>query len=220
MSATLEPILSSRRHRSKRGEPAWDIALLFPMQGEWSEEEYLSLAESMNWMIELNDGVFEVLQMPAVLHQRIVQLLFKMFEAYALATHAGEVFVAPLPVRLWEKQFREPDLVFVRPGRVEDPRASLRAADLVVEVVSPGKESRKRDLQDKRRVYAKASIAEYWLVDPEARTITVLQLVGKKYVEHGKFRGDTEATSVLLPGFKVNVATVFAVGEKGPQIQK
>jgi Uma2 family endonuclease len=216
MSAHSESALLTPKHPPKRGEPAWDIALLFPAQGQWSEEEYLSLCDGTNWLIELNDGVLEVLPMPVVYHQRIVQFLFEILKAFVVAARAGEVFVAPLPIRLWEEQMREPDVVFVRPGRITDPRETLQRADLVIEVVSPGKESRKRDLKDKPQVYAKAGIAEYWIVDPEKRTISVLQLKGKKYAVHGAFKAPSQATSVLLRGLAIDVATVFAAGEKGP----
>jgi Uma2 family endonuclease len=61
----------------------------------------------------------------------------------------------------------------------------------------------------KRGDYAEAGIPEYWIVYPDAGTITVLRLVGGAYREHGVFqRGDT-ATSVLLDGFAVDVQEVL-----------
>ena len=48
--------------------------------------------------------------------------------------------------------------------------------DLVIEVVSAGPESEKRDYEMKRRDYAGAGIDEYWIVDPQKRRITVLTL--------------------------------------------
>lgn len=59
-------------------QPAWDIALLFPAQGEWTEEEFLELEHnSQNRLIELVDGHLEVLPMPDLFHQGIVRFLFK-----------------------------------------------------------------------------------------------------------------------------------------------
>ena len=83
-------------------------------------------------------------------------------------------------------------------------------ADLVMEVVSPGAESRKRDLLQKRRDYAKARIAEYWIIDPARKTITVLHLKGKKYERLGEFKRGNQVTSRLLPGFVVVVSEVFS----------
>ncbi|MBI3463073.1 MAG: Uma2 family endonuclease, partial [Planctomycetes bacterium] len=83
---------------------------------------------------------------------------------------------------------------------------------LVMEVVSEGAESRKRDLETKRREYAAAGIPEYWIVDPEEQKVTVLTLDGGTYRVHGEFRPGETATSVLLRGFAVAVRDVFAVG--------
>ncbi len=87
-------------------------------------------------------------------------------------------------------------------------------ADLVMEVVSDDPEGRRRDLVEKRRDYARAAIGEYWMVDPETRTITVLRLQGKKYAVFGRFRPGQTARSRLLAGFAVAVDDVFA----GPMI--
>ena len=53
-------------------------------------------------------------------------------------------------------------------------------ADLVMEVVSD--DDRRRDVVTKRLEYAKAGIAEYWIVDPQQATITVLKLADGKYL--------------------------------------
>src|SRR5205823_5704641 len=122
---------------------------------------------SENRMIELDDGFLEVLPMPDLFHQRIVRFLFQKLSAYVSRVRLGEVLFAPLPVRLWRLQMREPDIVYLKPGRVKNPRKPPQGADLVMEIVSPGSENRKRDLQEKRRAYAKAKISEYWIIDPE-----------------------------------------------------
>ncbi|NJM40309.1 MAG: Uma2 family endonuclease [Anaerolineae bacterium] len=79
-------------------------------------------------------------------------------------------------------------------------------ADLVMEVLSSNRE---HDLVTKRKEYAEAGIPEYWIIDPQLRTITVLTLANKQYVEHGTFAEGAIAQSVLLSGFEVTVAEVF-----------
>lgn len=83
-------------------------------------------------------------------------------------------------------------------------------ADLVMEVASGDDKDRRRDLVVKRKEYAKARIAEYWIIDPKKQRILVLHLSGKRYVVHGEFtRGDV-AASQLLPGFGVDVSLAFS----------
>lgn len=65
-------------------------------------------------------------------------------------------------------------------------------------------------MKTKREEYALARIPEYWIVDPEVGQITVLTLDGETYVVHGEFKRGEQATSKLLPGFAVDVATALA----------
>jgi Uma2 family endonuclease len=118
-----------------------------------------------------------------------------------------------LHTRTIQHFIREPDIVFARPGRIRKKSGPLLKADLVMEVVSEGPENRKRDLVEKRREYAAAGIREYWIVDPQQKSITVLALRDGKYRVHGKYvRGDV-AKSALLPGFEVDVTACLAAGD-------
>jgi Uma2 family endonuclease len=187
------------------GEPAWEVATLFPAQGAWSEEEYLSL--DTNHLVEFSDGHIEVLPMPSDKHQTIVLFLSAILVAYARQI-GGKVLVAPLRLRLWREKIREPDLLFL--AEANDPRrqnAYWTGADLVIEVVS--RDDPQRDLVTKRSEYAQAGIPEYWIVDPQTATITVLRLEDATYVEHGVFgRGET-ATSAHYADLQAPVSDVL-----------
>jgi Uma2 family endonuclease len=76
-----------------------------------------------------------------------------------------------------------PDIVVVRRSTAKERRSTLLPPDvlLVVEVLSPGNPS--NDLVLKRHEYAVAGIPLYWIVDPAARTLTVLKLEEKGYAE-------------------------------------
>lgn len=214
MATTLSHAKKLKLNGNGVGKPAWDVALCFPMQGDWSEEDYLALdRNSEPRLIELNNGILEFLPMPDMLHQDIVQFLFMALFAFVKDRSIGRAYVAPMPVKLWTKQFREPDVLFLASHRIKDKRKPPKGADLVMEVVSPGAENRKRDLKEKRAVYARARIAEYWIIDPKKKTITVLTLSGKSYKEHGVYKPGDEAASKLLKGFKVAVSDVFAAAE-------
>ncbi len=193
---------------SQRGEPAWELAMLFPPQGYWSEEEYLAL--DTNHRVELVNGCIEVHPMASLAHQLILGFLYRWLDDFVLLHKLGIVLIAPFPVKIVPGTYREPDLVFLKPGRLAggNPR-SVVGADLVLEVVSEGAENRKRDLATKPAEYAAANIAEYWLVDPELQTITVLILDGAAYREHGVFRIGDIATSLLLPGLTLSVQDTF-----------
>ena len=198
---------------SAPGEPTWEVALLYPAQGAWQEEDYLSL--ETNRLVELVDGRLEVLPMPTILHQLIVGFLYQVLQAYSEATSQGLVLFAPLPVRLCSGRYREPDIVYLCPERAKRSDRYPQGADLVMEVLSESEEDRERDLRVKRDEYAAAGIAEYWIVDPQMQQITVLALEGGCYQVHGTFQRGMTATSKSLAGFEVAVEQVFAQAKRG-----
>ena len=82
---------------------------------------------------------------------------------------------------------------------------------LVVEVVSPGDESKpnyKRDYQDKRDQYAAIGIPEYWMVDPEREWVMVGTLVSSAY-QFVTFRGNDAIVSPTFPELKLTAAIVL-----------
>ena len=89
-------------------EPTWAVAHLFPPQGEWTENEFFALHG--NRLIELVDGNLEVLPIPTWLHQLIVKFLVRAVES--ASGGFGEVLDAPLPIRLFEQNIREPDVMY------------------------------------------------------------------------------------------------------------
>ena len=201
---------TTQERAEREREPAWDVARLFPDQGAWDDEDYLGL--STNRLVELSDGHVEVLPMPTMLHQAIVQYLSNLLLAFASAGDLGRVLFAPLRVRLRPGKYAEPDVVFMSAAHRE--RMNNRfwdGADLVMEVVSDGEQDRQRDYVAKRAAYAAAGIAEYWIVDPQQSTITVLALRDGGYAVHGTFAPGEVATSPLLTGFSVSVAATFSI---------
>jgi Uma2 family endonuclease len=202
---------SSAVPRSRRGTPAWEIARYFPEQGAWSEAEYLGLVAYRQ--IEFVDGCLEFLPMPTKTHQRLLQFLFRRLDDFVEDLNLGQVFTAGYRVRIRPGKYREPDVLFATRGRKLDERFAY-GADLVIEIVSAGEEHRARDLIEKRKDYASARVPEYWIVDPQSETITVLTLKRNGYRAHGEFRPGQVATSVLVPGFEVDVAACFKAARK------
>jgi Uma2 family endonuclease len=192
-------------------EPSWELVALFPAQGQWSEEDYLSLENKLDThrLMELVDGRIEVLPVPTEEHQAIIAFLYEMLVAVVRPRRLGKVFFAGIRVRMRTRNFREPDLVFLL-KKNEEKRGNKfwRGADLAMEVVS--EDDPDRDYIDKRTEYARAGIREYWIVDPAKRAITLLGLSkNKTYTRRGVFTDGQTVTSHLLPDFSVAVTAVF-----------
>ncbi len=180
---------------------------LEPLQGLWSEQQYLRLTDQTNHLVEFTDGVIEVLPMPTKQHQAISLFLLLGLLAF-VRPRGGAVFYAPLRLAIRPGKFREPDLMLLLDK--DDARAQDEfwlGADLVVEIVSADRP--KRDTEEKPRDYAEAGIPEYWIVNPLDETVTVLALAGNAYAVHGVFNRGQRATSTLLPGFDLSVDEIF-----------
>ena len=193
-------------------EPVWDLAELFPHQGTWSEDDYLEL--ETNHLMEYSHGQLEVLPMPTLTHQRIAAFLYNRLLAFVGQFMTGaEVLFAPLKVRLGSGKYREPDVIVMLAGHADRLHEQyLDAPDLVIEILSP--DNRQLDLGTKRREYARAGIPEYWIVDPQEATVTVLTLNADQYHVAGRYARDQVAASVLLAGFEVAVNAVWAAAER------
>jgi Uma2 family endonuclease len=180
---------------------------VLPPQGHWSEEEYLVLTDHRNRLIEYTDGFLEALPTPTDKHQSVLKFMFLALNAF-VAVRGGTVQFSPLRLQVRPGKYREPDLVLLLSAN--DPRRQNRfwlGADFALEVVS--EEKPERDLVDKRGDYAECRIPEYWIVNPQTETITVLRLGGDTYEEAGIYRRGESARSGLLAGFSVDVAAVF-----------
>lgn len=197
---------------------AWEVATLFPEQGEWSAEAYLDLTDGTNRRIEFTDGRLEFLAMPTEVHESLVRYLFLALYQFVVAGKLGEVYSNGIRVRVKEHKFRLPDVLFLhrdnykaRHNRVWD------GADLVMEVVSDDPKDRQRDCEQKLIDYAEANVREYWIADPTRRVVTVHSLHDGQYVVQGEFSEGTHATSALLSGFNIDVTALFAVIEDIPE---
>lgn len=206
MSDTIEPHIPSTF-----GGPAWEVAKLFPPQGQWSESDFFRI--HTNQMAELVNGTLEILPMPNWLHQLIVIFLLDGLRDYLKQKQlGGSVQIAPLPTKLFPGTIREPDVFYVSPKNVpRDPTGYPDKLDLVFEVVSSGKEAHDRDYDAKRIDYAKAGISEYWIVDPDEKQITVLGLDGNSYLNLGVFRQGETAQSRYLDGFSIKIDSILAL---------
>jgi Uma2 family endonuclease len=209
MATDLKRVKPDRPRRRGEPEPTWEIARLFPSQGDWSEEEVFALPT--NHFIEYSDGFLEFLPMPTIFHQLILQFLYKQLDAFVVANNLGIVVSSGYKVRLRARKYREPAILFIKgANRSRIKKQYCERADLAIEVVSEG--NRDHDIDTKRVEYAKAGIPEYWIVDPEEGTITVLvrKVRERTYDAHGVFRKGDKASSKCLPGFVIDVSTALS----------
>ncbi|HIE13033.1 MAG TPA: Uma2 family endonuclease [Desulfotomaculum sp.] len=186
---------------------AVEVAQLWPPQGQWTEADYFALPDT-NRLLELSKGELIMPPHPTETHQRIVGMLYRLIHSFVEEHDLGTVRFAPLPVRLWPGKIREPDILFVSKKHADRiGEQAYGPPDLVVEVTSPG--TWRTDRLEKPVEYAQAGVSEYWIVDPDTRTMEVFVLRQGAYVLLGKWGVAEKARSELLEEFEVAVKEVF-----------
>lgn len=199
-------------------EYAWEVATLYPVQGEWSEDEYLELTHYANRRIEFTDGRLAFLPMPAEIHEALVQFLLFAIHRFVEQNKLGKVYSSGVRFRVRASKIRLPDIIFLHKDHFFARHNRVwERADLVMEVVSDDPKDRLRDYKQKLLDFAEAKVAEYWIVDFEQQFVIVHRLDGEKYAIHGQFAREDQATSVLLQGFGVDVAALFGAADDVPE---
>lgn len=200
------------------GNYAWEVATLFPEQGEWSEEEYLRLTDGTNRRIEFTDGRLEFLPMPTEIHETLIRFLFFALHGFVENQQLGKVHWTGIRLRIRPRKIRLPDIIFLHRDHFHARHnRAWDSADLVMEVVSEDPKDRQRDYEQKLLDYAEAKVAEYWIVDYERQVVTVHRLEGEQYRIHGEFQRGSQAASALLDGFAVDVEGLFAEADEVPE---
>lgn len=158
---------------------------------------------------ELLDGELIRMTAPAEIHQRVSILLGWRLIEFVTGNGLGRVYQAPFDVVLSDSDVVQPDLLFVSNERAHVVTAAnvQGAPDLVVEILSPSSVERDRTL--KRSLYARHGVREYWIVDTDARTATVLLLQDGGLEAAGTYGERDTLTSPTLPGLALDVAALF-----------
>jgi len=199
-------------------EYAWELATLYPEQGEWSEEEYLELTDHAKRRIEYTEGRLEFLPMPTESHEALTQFLFLALYQFVDQRKLGKVYSNGIRFRVRSRKIRLPDVIFLHRDHFHARHnRAWDGADLVMEVVSDSPADRQRDYEQKLIDYAEAKVSEYWIIDPERQTVLVHLLTGDQYSVHGEYGRGQVAISALLAGFGVDVGSLFATAESIPE---
>lgn len=177
---------------------------------KYTYEDYLLTEEGKRY--ELIDGDLLMTPAPNIEHQDISKKLLILLHDQLERKGMGKVFSAPADVVLSGTDVVQPDVLFISHTRrsIITKQNIQGAPDLVTEILSEGTE--KRDMVLKRKLYHRAGVKEYWLVDPEKRTLEVLIHADEDYVSHAIHSGNATVTSPTFPQLSFSLIEVFTQG--------
>ncbi len=177
---------------------------------KFTYEDYKNLPESETKRYELIEGELIMVPSPTFEHQDISANLEFALAKFVREHQLGKVLDAPLDVVLDDENVVQPDIIFISKARSQIIRkeAIHGAPDLVIEILSPS--TGERDRTVKKKLYARAGVTEYWLVDPEHQTIEVLTLKETGFERVALYHRDETLTSPVLPGLHIPLSDVFS----------
>ena len=169
--------------------------------------DYLETSDDERY--ELLHGELVMAPAPREIHQSILGRLHFEILAFLDEHNLGYIYLSPFDVVLSDENVVQPDLLFVSNERAHiiTPDNIQGAPDLVVEILSPA--TAERDRTVKFELYAEHGVQEYWIVDPDARTITVFLLNGGAFEEVDTYSEGETLTSPKLAGFTFKLEGKF-----------
>jgi Uma2 family endonuclease len=188
------------------------MAITSKAPGTWTYDDLFSLPDDGR-RYEIIEGELYEMPSPNWAHATVIANLIALL--IPIVTRLGGLWrTAPLDVFFPGADPVQPDIVVLLPSGPARPtqRGVEGPPDLVVEVLSPS--NRGHDLFTKRALYARAGVREYWLVDPEARTVEVAVLDRDAFHTAQTASGEERVISPLLGGTAFPLTAIFAqVGE-------
>lgn len=183
-------------------------------------EEYLTYEDGLDEFYELVDGELVKLPPESEWNLSLANYLYFLLVNQNISPrliHPGKCEIQVPVLQPKDPANRFPDLVILRQEHIPITQRRLTITfdmlppQLVAEVVSPGQANRERDYNRKRNQYAMRGIPEYWIIDPEAQTIMVLQLKDDTYVEVGIFQGNSPIASPTFPHLVLTPEQIFSI---------
>lgn len=185
------------------------------------EKERYTFADYLTWdeneRIEIIDGEAFLMAAPSSKHQEISMEISRQLANF-LVGKPCRVYPAPFNVRLFAKDgdapedvdtVVEPDISVICDRSKIDARGCKGAPDLIVEILSPS--SLRNDRLVKLRLYQRAGVREYWIADPENKTVQVFLLNSNGILYPHEDYGQEDVAKVnVLDGCFIELDKVFS----------
>ncbi len=142
-------------------------------------------------------------------HNFVLNSLNHLMDHYVRKNKLGFVGIEKIMISLTRNDY-EPDLCYFNQEKVKDfteEQMLFPAPDLVVEVLSPSTAANDRGV--KFQDYQAHQILEYWIIDPEAKTVEQFRLDAANQYELILKSGESNIESKAIKGFKINIKAIF-----------
>ena len=189
-----------------------DPAVAYDNVRKWTYADYKDWELKPGERFELIDGVAYAMSAPSTAHQAVSMVLSAEFYNY-LKGKKCTVLAAPYDVRLFYEEDEsddtvvQPDLIVVCDAEKLGPEGCRGGPDLVVEILSPSNTA--IEMNRKLKIYMKAGVREYWIIDPEQKCVVIYRFNGDR---NGIFnvRNNDVLKTELFPGLEIPLEAIFS----------
>lgn len=185
-----------------------------------AKKEYYTFSDYLTWdehdRIEIINGYAVMMAPPLRIHQEIFTEIFKQI-AFFLDDKPCKIYPAPFGVRLFEQDgdkpydvdtVVKPDISVICDHSKLDDYGCKGAPDMVIEILSPS--TLRHDRIVKLDLYQRAGVREYWIADPQSRSIEVYLRDENNYLKpHEVYTAADTAKVTVLEGCTVELGKVF-----------
>jgi Uma2 family endonuclease len=159
---------------------------------------------------ELINGYIMKKSAPKPQHQNISMNLSYYFLSYIKENKIGKLYAAPIDVFLDDINAVQPDLVFIptKNQNIITDDGIMGVPDLVVEIISPS--SLLRDRVDKKNLYERLNVKEYWIIDPQYQDIEIYAVQNGRYeLLSGVTMFEGTLKSNIFEGIEIDLGVLF-----------
>lgn len=178
-----------------------------------SYEEFMEIYEKSDLRMEYINGEIIILSSPSLFHQDILGNLHVILKNYLKGTPCKVLF-APFDVHFFKKDLKipdvmQPDLLIAcdLDDNVNEKGRYMGTPTLVIEILSPS--TRSKDMVDKLNTYMLSGVKEFWIVDPEKRTILLYSFKNFEIYNFNIHTEDEVMQSCWFENLNVSLQEVF-----------
>ena len=171
-----------------------------------SAADYVKLPEGPPQ--QLIQGEIIMSPSPSSTHQYICIELATILKNHVTTNGIGYIFTAPLDVYFTEEDVYQPDIIFISNEQKKIIKQKIEGVpDLVIEVLFPS--NAYYDLTHKKNIYEETGVKEFWLVDPDEKTVEIYENTNGTFMLFSKAKKSGTVSSKLLNGLNIEIEKLF-----------
>ena len=177
---------------------------------KWTSADLELLPENNRY--EIIEGELYMTRAPHWKHQDTIGIIYSLLQNWSQQTKLGKAIINP-GIIFSDTDNVIPDLVWISQERldisVDNSGHLINAPELIIEVLSQSQNDRRRDRENKLKLYSNRGVEEYWIVDWKLKQVEIYRRNEGKLELKLTLLNNDEITSSLLPNFSCNINRFF-----------